>query len=348
MKKFKIGITRDFLNPDGELTTDIGLSLLDEYSNIEYVFLEEYKPIVTPDQLQGLDAIISLYPTYTKESFEGVDTLSVIARAGVGYNNVDLQACTENDIMCFIAPEAVKRPMAVSILTFILTLSSRVFEKDKIVREGRWEDSPNFMGIGLQNKVIGSIGLGGIAREFFAISKPLGYIGIAYDPFVSEEVAAELGVKLVDLDTLLKQSDFVTISVPLTDDTHHLIGERELSLMKPTAFLINTARGPIVDQKALTKCLQEKRIQGAALDVFEQEPLDPNDPITKLDNVILAPHAIGFTDELFRGLGEEDIRGILRVAAGQIPDNVVNKEVIQKEGLKRKLETYAKHPFIHK
>ena len=156
----------------------------------------------------------------------------------------------------------------------------------------------------------------------------------------------ELGVTLVDLDTLLKQADFVTISVPLNDETYHLIGERELSLMKRTAFLINTARGPIVDQKALTQCLAEKRIQGAALDVFEQEPLDPNDPLTKLDNVILAPHAIGFTDELFRGLGEEDIRGILQVAAGNIPANVVNKDVLEKEGLKRKLEAYAKQDYL--
>ncbi len=346
METFKVGLTRDFLNPNGELKADIGLELLEGYPNIEYTFLDEYKPIVMPEQLKDLDALISLYPSFTKESFVGVERLSVIARAGVGYNNVDLQACTDANIMCFIAPEAVKRPMAVSILTFILTLSSKVFAKDKIVREGRWEETTDYMGIGLQNKVIGSIGLGGIAREFFTISKPLGYIGLAYDPYVEPEVAAELGVKLVDFDTLLKESDFVTISVPLMESTHHLIGERELSLMKPSAFLINTARGPIVDQKALTQCLTEKRIQGAALDVFETEPLDRNDPLTKLDNVILAPHAIGFTDELFRGLGEEDIRGILKVAAGKVPNNVVNKDVLQKEGLKKKLEAYAANTLL--
>ncbi|NEU32023.1 dehydrogenase [bacterium LRH843] len=337
MGKFKIGLTRDFLNPDGELNADIGLELLDGHPNIEYEFMDEFKTVITPDQIKDYDAVISLYPAYTKDSFKGVERLTAIARAGVGFDGVDLDACTEADIICFTAPKAVRRPMAVSILTFMLALGSKVFAKDKIVREGRWEDTTNHMGVGLKNKVVGSVGLGGIAQEFFQISKPLEYIGLAYDPFVSEEEANKLGVKLVDLETLLKESDFLSISVPSMDSTYHLIGERELSLMKPTAFLINTARGPIVDQQALTKCLQEKRIQGAALDVFETEPLDPKDPITTLDNVILAPHAIGFTDELFRGLGEEDINGILRIAQGLIPDSVVNKEVLHKDGLKSKL-----------
>lgn len=340
MEKFKIGITRDFLNPNGELKSDIGLDLLEGNPNIEYEFLKEYKGVVTPDQLMDLDAIITLNPQFTKDSFKGVERLTAIARAGAGYDWVDLDACTEANIMCFTVPKAVRRPMAVSILTFILTLSLKVFQKDKIVREGRWDEKTDYMGIGLKNKVIGSIGFGGIAKEFFKISQPLEYVGLAYDPFVSQEEADKFGVKLVDLETLLKESDFVTISCPLMESTYHLISEKELSLMKPTAFLINTARGPIVDEQALTECLKERRIQGAALDVFEKEPNDPNDLLNKLDNVILAPHAIGFTDELFRSLGEDDIKGILRISQGMIPESVVNKEVLEKEGLKQKLTSY--------
>ncbi|MCM3760855.1 hypothetical protein M3212_08640 [Alkalihalobacillus oceani] len=340
MASFKIGITRDFLNPDGELKADIGLDLLDQHPQIEYEFFKEYKSVVTPDQLLGYDAVISLYPSYTKESFKGVTRLAAIARAGVGYNNVDLAACTESDIICFTAPKAVRRPMAVSILTFLLTLSSRVMEKDRIVRQGTWEETPNYMGIGLVNKVVGSVGLGGIAREFFSIAKPLKFKAIAYDPYVSPEEAQALGVELVELDALLQQADFVSVSCPLLDSTYHLIGERELSLMKPTAFLINTSRGPVIDQQALTVCLEERRIQGAALDVFETEPLDPDDRLTRLDNVVLAPHAIGFTDELFRGLGEEDIRGLIRLSQGLIPDSVVNPAALTRPGFQQKLARY--------
>jgi len=340
MSKFRVGLTRDFLNADGKLNYEIGLELFAENPNIEYEFFTDFSPEVTPDQIAVFDAVISLMPRYTKDSFAGVKRLTAIARCGVGYDMVDLKACSENDILCFITPQGVRRPVAVSVLAFVLSLSSRLLEKDALIRAGKWDEKTDYMGWGVTGKTIGSVGLGGIAQEFFKLAKPLDITMIAYDPFVQEKEARKLGVAKVDLETLLRESDFLCINVPLTEDTHHLIGEEELGLMKPSAFLINTARGPIADQKALTKALQERTIRGAALDVFEIEPIDPSDPLLKLDNVILTPHGIAWTDEMFRGMGEADVRGILEVAKGRIPDNVVNKDVLEKAGFKKKLARF--------
>ena len=340
MSKFRVGLTRDFLNAEGKLNYEIGLELFAENPNIEYEFFSDFTPEVTPGQIADFDAVISLMPRYTKDSFAGVKRLTAIARCGVGYDMVDLEACSENDILCFITPQGVRRPVAVSVLTFVLSLSSRLLEKDALIRAGKWDEKTDYMGWGVTGKTIGSVGLGGIAREFFKLARPLDISMIACDPFVSEKEARELGVAKVDLQTLLRQSDFLCINVPLARETHHLIGEKELGLMKPSAFLINTARGPIVDQKALTKALQERKIRGAALDVFETEPIDPSDQLLKLDNVILSPHGIAWTDEMFRGMGEADVRGILEIAKGRVPESVVNTDVLERAGFKKKLARF--------
>ena len=158
--------------------------------------------------------------------------------------------------------------------------------------------------------------------------KPFDMKLIAHDPYADAETAAELGVELVSLEEVFRRSDIVSVSCPLTPETRHLVNADRLAWMKPTAYLINTARGPIVDQKALTKTLQERRIAGAGLDVLEQEPPDPDDPILRLDNVILAPHALCWTDQCFAGNGAADVRAVLDVQHGRVPHLVVNKEVL--------------------
>jgi phosphoglycerate dehydrogenase-like enzyme len=146
----------------------------------------------------------------------------------------------------------------------------------------------------------------------------------------------------VSLEDLFARSDVLSVSCPLTPDTRHIVNAERIAMMKPTAYLINTARGPIVDQKALTKALQERRIAGAGLDVLEQEPPDPNDPILKLDNVILAPHALCWTDQCFAGNGAADVRAVLDVQHGREPRGVVNREVLASEVWKRRLADYAR------
>jgi D-3-phosphoglycerate dehydrogenase len=226
-------------------------------------------------------------------------------------------------------------------MTLILALSHKLLIKDRLTRAGRWTERLNFMGMGITGRVLGVIGLGNIGREVFVLARPFGMRHIAYDPYVTSQEAEAVGVELVDLETLLRTADFVCICCALTPETHHMINAEQLALMKETAYLVNVARGPIVDQHALTVALQERRIQGAGLDVFEQEPADPNDPILTLDNVIVTPHAICWTDECFLGIGRSACRGILDVAAGRIPQNVVNRAVLDHPRLLERLRHYG-------
>jgi len=340
-EKFRIGLTRDFLSAEGKLVfKDIGLDLL-RVPGIEYEFFDQHFPEVKSWQIEGYDGVISLAPRYSKESLKGVSRLAVIGRLGVGYEMVDLEACTEADVMVFISKGAVNRPVAEAIITLMLALSKRLFIKDRLTRTGRWSDKIHYMGNDIREKVLGSVGLGGIGSELFRLVKPFDMRRLlAHDPYAKKEHASSLGVELVDLKTLLSQSDYVAINCPLTHETKGLIGERELSLMKPTAYLINTARGGIVDQSALTRVLEKGSIAGAALDVFEKEPIGPDDSLLKLDNVILTPHGIAWTDELFRDNGTMDCQGMLRVFRGEVPDHVVNVEVLKKDGLRKKLKRY--------
>jgi phosphoglycerate dehydrogenase-like enzyme len=149
-------------------------------------------------------------------------------------------------------------------------------------------------------------------------------------------------VRLVDLDTVFREADIVTVNCPLSNETRHLVNAQKIALMKPTAYLINTARGPIVDQKALTLALQERRIAGAGLDVLEKEPPDADDPILKLDNVTLAPHALCWTDQCFAGIGASCVRAVLGIMRGQTPPTVVNRPVLDSARWKARLADYAK------
>jgi len=340
---FRIGITRDVLKPNsGELFTDLGLSMLDGLPGIEYEVFPEYKPVVTPDQIKDYDGIISLAPRYTRDSFRGVERLSVIGRLGVGYDNIDLDACNEANVMVFITPESVRRPVAASVLALTLALCRQLLAKDRITREGRWFDRADYFGMELDGKTLGIIGLGNIGRDVVRLFKPLdlGRI-IACDPYVGAEVAGPLGVEMVDLATVLRESDILSLNCSLNPETYHMIGERELAQMKPSAYLINTARGGVVDQAALTRALKEKRIRGAGLDVFEPEPIAPDDPLLKLDNVVLAPHSLAWSVECFRMSGQINCRGMLSVSRGEVPANVVNKKVLEQPGMKAKLARYA-------
>jgi len=165
---------------------------------------------------------------------------------------------------------------------------------------------------------------------------------IAHDPFADKKVAAELGIELVSLEDVFRRADIVSVSCPLSAETHHLVNAERLALMKPTAFFINTARGPIVDQKALTQVLKQRRIAGAGLDVLEQEPPDPDDPILKLDNVILAPHALCWTDQCFAGNGAADVKAVLEVQHGREPRGIVNRDVVKHPDWQRRLADFAR------
>ncbi len=326
---FRVGVTRDFLKPDGTLGFAAhGLELLDE-AGLPWRLLAENTPELRADQVQDFDGLLVLGSKVTAATLSGAARLRLIARFGVGYDSVDVEACTKAGVLLTITPDGVRRPVAAAALTLLLALSHRLLIKDRLTRSGRWSEKLDSMGTGLTGRTLGVIGLGNIGREVFQLARPLDMKYLAFDPYVQAADAKTGDVQLVSLEHLLSESDYVCICCTLTPETRHLIDAERLALMKPTAYLINVARGPIVDQAALTRALQERRIQGAGLDVFEQEPVDPNDPILKLDNVILAPHALCWTDECFEGIGRSACRSIVKVARGETPQYVVNPDVLK-------------------
>jgi phosphoglycerate dehydrogenase-like enzyme len=339
---FVVGYSADFLNESGQTVfPDLGLDMLIGQPGLERRFLIEYLPEYAPGQLGDLDVLISLKPRVTPTSLSGAERLAAIGRCGVGYDNVDLAACTECDIAVYITPHAVIRPMAESAVLLVLALSHNLVRKDRLVRQGRWAESTKPLGREPRGRTIGSVGYGGIAREALRLLRGFDPARLlACDPVVSPETAATAGVELVSLETVLRESDYVLINCPLTAQTRDLISENELRLMKPDAVLINAARGPIVNEASLIRALAEGWIRGASLDVFAQEPLPASSPLVELENVILTSHSVGWTEELFRDMGREDCLGALAVFHGESPRNVVNRDVLTRPGYLRKLASY--------
>jgi phosphoglycerate dehydrogenase-like enzyme len=337
-----VGYSADFLGDSGQpVFPDLGLDALHGQAGLEHRFLEEYLPEYASSQLQNLDVLISLKPRVSPASLTSAGRLAAIGRCGVGYDNVDLAACTQRDIAVYITPNAVIRPMAESAVLFVLALSHNLVRKDRLVRQGRWEESTRPLGREPRGRVIGSVGYGGIARETLRLLRGFDPARLlACDPMVSPETAAAAGVELVSMEDVLRQSDYVLINCPLTAQTRDLISEKELRLMKPDAVLINAARGPIVNETAVIRALTEGWIRAAALDVFTREPLPASSPLNELDNVILTSHSVGWTDELFRDMGREDSIGALAVFRGESPPNVVNRDVLTRPGYLRKLAAY--------
>lgn len=339
---FRVGLTRDFLRVDGSLAFgDIGLDLLERAPGVTWEFLPLAPTAATAElqaaQARNYDALLVLAPSVSAATLAGNDRLVLVARFGVGYDNVDVAACTQAGVLLTITPDGVRRPVATSVLAYLLALSLRMFDKDRLTRAGRWGDKLDYMGVGLTGRTLGIIGLGNIGREIVRLTGPLGMRYVTFDPYLSASDAAHAGVELVDLETLLRVSDVVSINCALTSETHHLLNADRLALMKPTAYLINTARGPIVDQRALTDALAAHRLAGAALDVFETEPLDPTDPLLGLDNVIVAPHAICWTDECFQAMGASACQSIVDVAARRVPQFVVNRDALAHPRVRERL-----------
>lgn len=333
---FKVGITRDFLTADGKLVyKDMGLDILENEKNISYEFLTTHQSPVIAEMITGYDAIISLAPAYNAESFKNIHTLKAICRFGVGYDMVDVEACSKANVLLTITKGAVDHSVAEAVITWMLTLSHKVLQKDQLVKTGKWGERSLYMGSELRGKTLGIIGLGGIGTKLAQMLAPFGMKKIlAYDPYADTAKAEAAGVSMIDLHTLLKASDFVSVNCPLTPETKNLIGEKELSLLQKHAYIINTARGGIINEEALVKALQQQNIAGYATDVFEKEPVDSNHPLLSLPNVIAAPHCIAWTDELFSEIGRMVCRQVVQLSKGQVPDHVINTQILHQQNNK--------------
>ena len=269
---FRVGITRDVLTSNGQPI--FGQAVFDflNHPGLVWEYMEE-SPVIRPEHAARYDAICAMLTRFTPESLgPEKPRLKVIARFGVGYDTIDVPTCQKAGILLTIAPDGVRRPVAVSAITFMLMLAHKVGIKDRLTRSGRWAEKSDHIGTGLTGRILGSLGVGNIGAEMFRLAKPFDLKFIAHDPYADPKLVATLGVELVDLDTLFRNADFLTVNCPLNESTRGLVNASKLSLMKKTAYLINTARGPIVDESALYQALVEQKIAGAGLDVFEVEP----------------------------------------------------------------------------
>jgi phosphoglycerate dehydrogenase-like enzyme len=341
-RKARVGFTQDYYDKDGNFVLYCpGFRSLEEMPGIERRAFAEKLPEVTPRQIEDYDIVVTrTFSRWTERSFVGNDRLLSLHRNGVGYDRIAVPALTEAGVLLCITPDAVRRPVAVAIITFILALSTRLFLKHQLTSEGQWSEVAKHNGYGLIGRTLGSLGVGNIGHEMFRLAKPFGMRHIAYDPYLKPGDLSDVDVTLVDMDTVLSESDFLSISCPLNEKTRHLIGERELKKMKPTAFLINTARGPIIDEAVLYKALRERWIEGAALDVFDQEPTPPDNPLLKLDNVIVTAHAMCFTDQFLNAVWEIIAKQIGQLMKGEMPDGVVNREVWDQPKFQSKLKRF--------
>lgn len=283
-------------------------------------------------EIKGIHAVIVRTAPFSREIIECADKLEVIGRHGVGVDNIDIKAASERGIPVVNTPDANMVSVAEHTIGFILALAKRLVISDKATRQGNFAIREEFAASDLEGKTLGIVGAGRVGSTLAKKCKAAFNMKVlAYDPYLSSEKAKEMEVSLCDsLPELLKESDFVSIHVPLTRDTEGLMGEKELKLMKPTAFLINVGRGRIVDEKALAKALKEKWVAGAASDVFSQEPPDPDNPLLKVESIILSPHMAALTKECAIRMAYGVAEGVLDALRGNKPKYVANLDLLKK------------------
>lgn len=338
----KIGISRDLFDENEHLVIPgPGLKLLDGMEGVgKYSMLRELLRPTTAEQVRDFDIVISAAAPWTEESVSDSERLLAVLLMGVGYDQLDVPALTRDGVMVCTAPDGVRRPMAVTIITHMLALATKLVNKDKLTREGRWAERAEYKGEGVTGKTLGCIGAGNIGQEMLRLAQPFGMRLLVCDPYLSPDTLADFSADLVDLDTLLVESDFVSVSVPLSNATRKLIGAPELARMKSSAYLINTSRGAVVDEAALTDALKSGVIRGAGLDVFEKEPVDPDNLLLQMENVVVSPHNLCHTDEYWMGAWDQKLRQAAQILAGQVPEALVNPDVLETTPFKAKFSKF--------
>ncbi len=315
-----------------------GISIVKDIAEVNILETPPLSEDILIRYIEDADALIATLgiEPVTRRIIEHATKLKIVARHGVGYNNIDVDAATEYGIWVTVTPvEELFEAVADHAFALLLCIARNICRADRFVKSRQWGvDSTklyNFIGVGLKGRVIGIIGLGRIGQRIAERAKGF-KMKIVYYDIVRKPEAEKQGIVYKELEDLFKESDFIVIAVPLTKETKNMIGEREISLMKPTAYIVNIARGGVIDQRALYRALKEGRIAGAALDVFQQEPIPPNDPILELENTILTPHIAWLTNECRRAMAVSVAEEVVRVLKGEEPRYPVNpmvKEIIR-------------------
>ena len=304
--------------------------------NAEFVAV----PSTTEDEVieAAKDAdVITGYAHITRRIMERLPKCKAIISGGVGYDAVDVDAATDNNIIVVNnpSPQWCIEEVSNHAIALLLICAKKLALLNSYTKQGRWAEAKQAQVpmVSIHGQTLGLVGCGSIGRMTARKAQCFRLRVLGYDPYVDESLAKEHGITLVSLPELLKESDFISVHTFLSEETRHLMGEKEFKQMKPTAYFINTARGAVVDEPALIKALQEKWIAGAGLDVFEKEPVDADNPLLKMDNVVVTPHSAGYSDVSFKRVRTSVGQEAARVLSGRWPKNVVNKIVKPKVNL---------------
>ncbi|MCU1523136.1 MAG: hypothetical protein JWO18_30 [Microbacteriaceae bacterium] len=326
---YRVAVTGDQANPDGStIFGDIGLARL-ETAGFEWRVIPVDGDVLSPTQIHGFDALLMMGGKgIDSSSFDETNRLRHIARFGAGYDAIDVAACTRSGVVVTNTPDAVRAPMAQAALTMVLALAHNLLAKDHLVRSNRWLERIEWQGRGIGSRTVGIVGFGSIGSETARLFRALGVRVIAYNRSDKTELAKSMGVQLMPLAEVVARSDFIVVTVAGGAQTTGLISSGLIGSMKPDAFLVNVARGSVVDEKALVEALRAGRIAGAGLDVFQHEPIDLDSPLIAMQNVILTPHSLSWTDEFAEAVADSAITALLDVGQGRTPRNVVNPEVL--------------------
>jgi D-3-phosphoglycerate dehydrogenase len=311
----------------GNVIAPEGVALLEPVATLAQVgdYCTEAERI---EAAREADAMLVRTGALTRALLEACPRLKIVSRHGVGYDAVDVPACTDHGVLVTITPNANATAVSEHALALMLACARKVTQADALLKQGKWAREP-FVGIELSGRTLGLVGLGRVGTKVAHLARAFGMTVLAADPYTTPERAAAAGVTLMALEEMLPLADFISVHAPLTPDTHHIIGRRTLPMLKPTAILVNTARGPLVDPAALAEALQAGRLAAAGIDVFEQEPFAADDPLHALPNLIATPHVAGNTEESLVNLAVDAAKNILAVFAGQMPDGLVNPEVLK-------------------
>jgi len=330
MSKFKVVITDyEFSTStiEEELLATVGAELIRAQCRTEEEVIEAAKEA---------DGLLNQYAPITRKVLESLPNLKVVSRFGVGVNTIDIEAATENGILVGNVTDYCMDEVSDHAFALILACARKVVSLNNEVKAGKWDYKASIPVYRLRGRLLGLVGFGRISQALAKKAQAFGFKVVAYDPFVKEAVAQDLGVGLVELNELCKLSDFISIHAPLLEATRGMISEEQFRLMKKDAYIINTSRGSVIDEKALINALEAGEIAGAGIDVTQEEPIQKNNRLLKMDNVIISPHVSWYSEEAELELKRKSTQNVADVLAGYYPTYLVNKEVKEKIRLKEK------------
>ncbi len=299
-----------------------------------YITLDKEKPTEEEiiDACKDAEIIISVYSKITKKIIDNAKKCKMLIRTGIGVDNIDVEAATKKGIPVANVPDYCLDEVSDHAVSLALILSRQILILNEDVKKGKWDESKdNIQILAMKGQKFGLLGIGKISQRVVKKIKPFGFEIITYDPYVDKNIAKDLGVEMVSLERLFKESDFISLHAPLTEETKHIVNKNTLKLMKPTAYLINTARGPLINEKDLYIALKEKWIAGAGIDVTEIEPLPFDSPLLTLNNIIITPHVAFLSEKSFPNLRKRVIDEAIRVGLGNKPVNWFNKKQMEKD-----------------